>query len=79
MTLEKLIEKIPPFIERKYSEKEGTVKVGLTIRYSHSMGMWLCGYGTMRNQTNEEHKKYIGTGYSIVEAVDDFINKLKTK
>ena len=79
MSLEKLIEKIPPYIEVKYSDKQGLVKIGLTIRYSNSMGMWFCGYGTIRKNTQENEKKFIGSGYSVVEAVDDFISILKNK
>lgn len=79
MSLEKLIESLPPYIERQYSIKEGMRKVGLTIRYSSSMQVWICGYGTIRTRSTEKDKQYVGTGYSVIEAVEDFISKLKNK
>lgn len=69
MLLEKLIEKIPEVHHTKEGDR------GLTIRYKLGLKMWVVGYGI--NFRSNDTQKYLGTGYTILEAVDDFIkNKL---
>ena len=74
--MEKLIESIP-ITKVVGVEKDGKEIIsGFCIRYSVQEKMWLAGYGRgLRKQNND----FVGVGYSIIEAVDDFIKRCLKK
>lgn len=82
MSLEKLIESVPEAIKIEHKVKGGEPNIishGFRIKFVPQLGIWQCGYSTYTSKAKEkEHQRYIGVGYSIIEAVDDFVsNKFK--
>ncbi len=75
--MEKLLESIPAFMLRKSKDKDGNeiiVKNGLRIKYFPKMDIWQCGYTFYLPKSEDKYKNVVGSGYSILEAVDDFVN-----
>lgn len=69
-TIEKMFDSLPSYLEG-ISDKEGNKTYrGLRLFFSKKEEQWVCGYGTIKDATN---KKYVGTGFTAIEAVDDFI------
>ncbi len=71
MSLEKLVDSIPETFNRGIEPVSGREIIsGFCLRYSNKSKLWLAGYGT---HLNVEQKNFVGSGYSPLEAVDDFI------
>lgn len=73
MSLEKLLESIPPSKKFQHPTQTESGLAGFCLHFSPDKEIWTAGYGR-KHCLND---KKVGTGYSIIEAVDDFIAKQK--
>lgn len=73
MLMEKLIESLPEYVKNFDKKTNQRWESGLSVHYSPTFKKWLCFYGQ-----NHRKAKTCGEGYSVVEAVENFI-KLSTK
>lgn len=71
--MEKLIDSLKSKIEvtGQKDEKGNQSYSGFCLRYSTGNNLWVAGYGTKIRPEG----KYVGTGYTPIEAIDDFISK----
>jgi hypothetical protein len=69
MTVDNMLESLPPFIDVPFGHPMKLERLGLQLRYKVSIDKWVCGYGR-----NDKHAMSGNTPY---EAVDLFIEAIK--